>query len=69
MIDIEVCDPILDGQFIRDLRLPLDTLILSVSRDGQTLVSHGYTRLKLHDKVTVVGSPKSLEEVVLKFEA
>lgn len=69
MIDIEVCDPVLDGQFIRDLRLPLDTLILAVSRDGHTIVSHGYTRLKLHDKVTVVGSPKSLEEVALKLKA
>ncbi|MCB9423007.1 MAG: cation:proton antiporter [Ardenticatenaceae bacterium] len=69
MIDIEVCDPALDGLYIRDLRLPLDTLILSLNRDGHTIVSHGYTRLKLHDRVTVVGSPTSLEEVVLKFEA
>ena len=69
MIDIEVCDPILDGVPIRDLRLPLDTLIMSVHRDGHTIVSHGYTRLRLHDKVTVVGSHKSLEEVILKFEA
>ena len=69
MIDIEVTDPALDGRFIRDLRLPLDTLIVSLSRDGQTIVSHGYTQLKLRDKVTVIGSPKSLEEVALKFEA
>ncbi len=69
MIDVELCDPHLDGVPIRDLRLPLDTLILSVSRDGQTIVSHGYTRLKLHDKVTVVGSRKSLDEVMLKFDA
>ena len=69
MIDIELCDPDLDGIPIRDLRLPLDTLILSVHRDGHTIVSHGYTRLRLHDKVTVVGSLKSLEEVMLKFEA
>jgi Trk K+ transport system NAD-binding subunit len=69
MIDIEVCDPALDGMPIRDLRLPLDTLILALSRDGHTIVSHGYTRLALHDKVTVVGSRKSLDEVALKFEA
>jgi Trk K+ transport system NAD-binding subunit len=69
MIDIEVCDPVLDGVPIRDLRLPLDALIMSVHRDGHTIISHGYTRLRLHDKVTVVGSHKSLEEVMLKFEA
>jgi Trk K+ transport system NAD-binding subunit len=69
MIDVEVCDPTLDGVPIRDLRLPLDALILSVRREGQAIVSHGYTRLKMHDKVTVVGSHQSLEEVILKFEA
>jgi Trk K+ transport system NAD-binding subunit len=69
MIDIEVCDPILDGMPIRDLSLPLDTLIMAVNRDGHTIVSHGYTRLRLHDKVTVVGSSKSLDEVTFKFEA
>ena len=69
MIDVELCDPILDGTAIRDLRLPQDALILSVSRDEHTIISHGYTRLRLHDKVTVVGSLKSLEEVILKFEA
>ncbi len=68
MIDVELRDPNLDGILIRDLRLPLDTLILSVFRDGQAIVSHGYTRLKLHDKITVVGSPKSLDEVTLKFD-
>jgi Trk K+ transport system NAD-binding subunit len=69
MIDIEVTDPALDGLYIRDLRLPLDTLILSLKRNGHTIVSHGYTRLELYDKVTVVGSRKSLEEVILTFEA
>ncbi|MCP4425845.1 MAG: potassium transporter TrkA [Chloroflexi bacterium] len=68
IIDIEVCDPDLDGVPIRDLRLPADMLIMTVRRDDQTIMSHGYTRLRLHDKVTVVGSEESLDEVMLKFK-
>ncbi len=69
IIDVEVRDPVLHGLALRDLRLPLDTLVLSVHRDGHTLISHGYTRLQLGDEVTLVGSPKSLEEVILRFQA
>ncbi|HLF90108.1 MAG TPA: cation:proton antiporter [Anaerolineales bacterium] len=69
VVDVEVGNPVLNGVALRDLRLPLDTLILSVHRDGQTLISHGYTRLKLGDEVTVLGSEESLEEIYLLFEA
>ncbi len=65
--DFEVRNPDIHGLALRDLRLPLDTLVLSVSRRGAALVSHGYTTLHLGDIVTVVGSPKSLLEVNLKL--
>lgn len=68
IIDIEVRDPSLNGVRIRNLRLPLDTMILSIRRDGQTLISHGHTRLKLGDHMTVVGSPASLDRLRLRFE-
>ncbi|MCB0212707.1 MAG: cation:proton antiporter [Anaerolineae bacterium] len=68
IIDIEVRDPALNGVSVRNLRLPLDTMILSIRRDGHTLISHGYTRLKLGDHMTVVGSPASLDRLRLRFE-
>lgn len=68
IIDLEVRDPNLHGLTLRELRLPVDALILSVHRDGHTLISHGYTRLKIGDQVTVVGSLESLEELMLRFE-
>ncbi|UCH25899.1 MAG: cation:proton antiporter [Trueperaceae bacterium] len=68
LIEVEVRDPILHGVTIRHLRLPLDTLILSVRRRGKVLISHGYTRLEIGDHVTVVGSTESLEEVMLRFD-
>ncbi|MCB8943875.1 MAG: cation:proton antiporter [Ardenticatenaceae bacterium] len=69
VMDIEVRNPDLDGLTLRDLRLPFDVLVLSVSRGQNTIISHGYTRLHLGDKVTMVGAPDKLEEVMLRFDA
>ncbi|PID86112.1 MAG: potassium transporter TrkA [Chloroflexi bacterium] len=69
IVDIELQNPELNNITIRDLRLPLDVLILSVQRDKQSLITHGYTRLKLGDKVTVVGKMDKVAEVMLRFEA
>jgi Trk K+ transport system NAD-binding subunit len=67
-IEVEVRNPDLHGVALRDLRLPLDTLILAVRRDGHLILSHGYTRLEVGDWVTVIGSVESLENVMLRFE-
>jgi len=69
IIDVEVQNPDMHGVALRDLRFPLDTLILSVYRDGRLLISHGYTQLKIGDRVTIVGSNESLDEVMLRMEA
>jgi len=66
--DLEVLDPNLHGITLRDLRLPADVLILSVKRGGQGIISHGYTRLRIGDVVTFVGSNKSLDELTLRFD-
>ncbi len=68
IVDVEVRDPLLEGVAIRDIRLPLDTVVISVSRDSQMLVSHGYTRLNLGDQVTVAGSVDGLQEVLRIFD-
>ena len=63
-----VRDPNLHGIALRDLRLPTDTLIVAIHRNDNDIVSHGYTRLRVGDKVTVIGSSKSMQEIMLKFE-
>ena len=68
IVDIELRNQDLDGVSLRDLRLPLDVLVLSVRRGRQTLVSHGHTQLKLGDKVTLYGVPERLDEVMLRFD-
>lgn len=66
-IDIEVRDKSLHGMALRNLRLPSDVIILSVKRKGQSIISHGYTRLRRKDIVTVVGSSESLEKLEWMF--
>lgn len=66
-IDVEIRDKELHGLQIKYLKLPPDIIILSVQRKNQVIISHGYTRLRLGDIVTVVGSPDSLEDVILQF--
>jgi Trk K+ transport system NAD-binding subunit len=69
MIDQEVRNPNLTGLTLRDLRLPLDVLVLSIERDGHTLVARGFTKFEMGDRVTMVGPRKKLEEVALRFDA
>ncbi len=67
-VDIEVVNHDIAGLALRDLRLPSDVLVLSVNRGGNTVISHGYTRLRLGDVVTLLGSKESIELMRLKFE-
>ncbi len=67
--DIEVSDRRYHGVALRDLKLPNDVLILSVMHRNHMVVTHGYTRLRVGDIITVIGSADSIEEMRLKFEA
>lgn len=68
VIEVTVRSPALHGVAIRDLHLPVDTILLSIRRHGLLLMSHGYTHLELGDEVTIVGAPDNLEEVRWRFE-
>ncbi|MEO0468717.1 MAG: monovalent cation:proton antiporter family protein [Bacteroidota bacterium] len=67
-VELEVRNPDLAGMFIRELRLPLDVIVLNVCRKGQLFIPHGSTELKIGDLLTLVGSPESLENVSLRVE-
>jgi Trk K+ transport system NAD-binding subunit len=68
MREVYVRDPNLHGIALRDLRLPTDTLIVAVHRNHNDIVSNGYTRLRVGDKVTVIGTPESIAAIELRFE-
>lgn len=67
-VDIEMQNQELHGISLRDLQIPTDVIILATKRNNNTLISTGYTRLRLGDVLTVVGSVESLEKVRLKME-
>lgn len=67
VMQVRVTEKAIDGLQLRDLRLPSDVLILEILRDGQVIVPHGFSTLKIADEVTIVGSPNSLTEVTLKL--
>lgn len=62
-VDIEITNPNIHGLALRDLRLPFDILVLTIKRGDHTMLSHGYTRLRIGDIVTIVGSIDSIENV------
>ncbi len=68
-IDVEIRNQDIHGMTLRDLRFPTDIIVLSVVRKGQIIISHGYTRLRLGDIVTLVGTVQSLENVRIKLES
>jgi Trk K+ transport system NAD-binding subunit len=67
-VEIVVQNRNLHGIALRDLHLPSDILILSTQRRGQMIISTGFTRLRLGDILTLVGSVESIEEIRLRFE-
>ncbi len=67
VFEFELLNPDLQGITIRDLHLPLDLHILSIRRNGQMIVSFGFTTLEVGDWLTVVGSRTSLEKMKLQF--
>lgn len=67
-MDVEVLNPDLHSLRLRNLRLPSDIIVLSVKRSGNFIITHGYTRLRRGDILTLVGSKESLKLVALKFE-
>ena len=67
-MDIEIKNRDIHGLRIRELRLPTDLIVLSIKRKGQFLITHGYTRLRIGDEITLVGSHKSLEAIKFKFD-
>jgi len=67
-IELEVLNPDLFGVYLRDLRLPSDIIIISIHRKNQMIISHGYTRLRKNDMITLVGSEESLIHMTDLFD-
>jgi len=67
VVQVTISEPHVDGLLLRDLIMPNDVLVMAISRDGHSIVPHGYSKLHIGDEVTLIGLPDSLNEVVLKL--
>ncbi len=68
VVDIELLNTELHGKALREVRLPLGVLVISITRGGESILTHGYTRLRLHDIVTVLGTAEQIEQTRVKLQ-
>lgn len=66
-VDVEMQNMDYHGMSLRELKVPSDVIILATKRDENPIISTGYTRLRIGDVLTLVGSRESLEKVKLKL--
>ncbi|MBE0690240.1 MAG: cation:proton antiporter [Anaerolineae bacterium] len=71
--DVEVRELVLNNRTlvnipVRQIRLPGNVLILSITRDSLVMVPHGETVMQIGDRVALIGSPQSVEEVAILLE-
>jgi amino acid transporter len=55
------------GRALSELRLPEGTLIALIRRYGETIVPRGRTVLREGDRLTIIGSPTGLREVMARY--
>lgn len=53
---------------IRDLNLPKGTLVAMIHRDGNIIFPRGRTRLRKGDRLTIIGEPKDIQDLMQRFE-
>lgn len=67
--DIRLVNEKISGSLLRDMKLPRDVLMLSIKRNDEIILSHGYTRLLKEDIITFLGSRNSLDKLTLRFDS
>lgn len=55
------------GKKLRDIRFPAGVLIVGILRNGEMIIPHGESQLLAYDKVFILGSKDSMEEVTQEF--
>ncbi len=58
---------LLAGKALKEITLPKDSLVALINRDGNMIIPKGDTILNLNDKLTIIGKPKSINEIRKTF--
>jgi Trk K+ transport system NAD-binding subunit/Kef-type K+ transport system membrane component KefB len=67
IVQITVTEDDVHGMLLRELRLPVDVLVLEIIRHGQVIVPSGATRLQRGDEIVLLGDPTNLRDVTFKL--
>lgn len=67
VVQVTITNPDVHGVPVRDLRLPLDVLVMEVQRGDTTVLVSGSTVFRVGDEVTLVAERGSLDEVLLRL--
>ena len=67
--EIIVTNPRIAGKRLGAVRLPGDSLLLSLQRDGTLMIPHGNTVLQMYDRLGLIGSPDSVDEAATMMRA
>lgn len=59
--EVTLRNPELSGQLLRSLNLPGETLILSISRNGEYIIPHGNVEMKFGDRLALLACPNDLD--------
>lgn len=57
----------LDDRQLSQVRLPEEALVMVIARQGEVRIPRGHTRLRLGDRLTLVGSKPAVEEAAAHF--
>ncbi|HKK89810.1 MAG TPA: cation:proton antiporter [Desulfobacteraceae bacterium] len=68
VFDLAIRNPDLNGLALGNLKIPLDTIVTALHRNGRREMAHNAMRLRVGDVLTVVGSLKSIETLALRFD-
>ena len=67
--EILVTNPRIAGTRLAEIRLPGDSLLLSLQRNGTLMIPHGNTVLQLNDRLGMIGSPDSVDDAAVMMRA
>jgi Trk K+ transport system NAD-binding subunit len=62
-------NPLYAGSVIKNVSLPGNITIVAISRNGEFLVPHGYTRLEQGDRITLFGGTEEIQRLAERLES
>jgi Trk K+ transport system NAD-binding subunit len=68
LAEIRLGCPDLAGRPLRDLALPAEAMIILVRRNGEVIYPRGHTRLRIGDRLTLVGSVEGVRRLVQRCQ-